>query len=166
MVHFQKARVTLAEMCSMDRVWTVSEDLLPPTLSGSQVDGVGLTQLQLQWWPWLVSKSNPGKVTTLPLLQCWLHYQFSHSVVSDSLWPHGLQDARLPCPSPTPRAYSNSCPSSQWCHPTISYLCRPLLLLPPIPPSIRVSSLHQVAKVLELQLQPQSFQWTRRTYFL
>ena len=46
--------------------------------------------------------------------------QFSHSVVSESLWPHGLQHARLPCPSPTPRAYSNSCPLSWWCHPTIS----------------------------------------------
>ena len=40
--------------------------------------------------------------------------------MSDSLWPHGLQHARLPCPSPTPRVYSNSCPSSRWCHPTIS----------------------------------------------
>ena len=46
--------------------------------------------------------------------------QFSCSVVSDSLWPHGLQHVRLPCPSPTPRACSNSCPSSRWCHPTIS----------------------------------------------
>ena len=46
--------------------------------------------------------------------------QFSCSVVSDSLQPHGLQHARFPCPSPSPRAYSNSCPSSQWCHPTIS----------------------------------------------
>ena len=46
--------------------------------------------------------------------------QFSDSVMSDSLWPHGLQHVRLPCPSPTPRAYSNSCPSSQWCYPTIS----------------------------------------------
>ena len=40
--------------------------------------------------------------------------------MSTSLWPHGLQHARLPCPSPTPRAYSNSCRSSWWCHPTIS----------------------------------------------
>ena len=46
--------------------------------------------------------------------------QFSHSVVSSSLPPHGLQHARLPCPSPTRRACSNSCPMSQWCHPTIS----------------------------------------------
>ena len=46
--------------------------------------------------------------------------QFSHSVVSDSLWPHGLQHVRPPCPSPTPGVYSNSCPLSRWCHPTIS----------------------------------------------
>ena len=46
--------------------------------------------------------------------------QFSHLVVSGSFWPHGLQHARLPCPSPTPRACSNSCPLSRWCHPTIS----------------------------------------------
>ena len=46
--------------------------------------------------------------------------QFSCSVVSDSLPPHGLQHARLSCPSPTPSAYSNSCPSSWWYHPTIS----------------------------------------------
>ena len=46
--------------------------------------------------------------------------QFSHSVMSDSLQPHGPQHSRLPCPSPTPGAYSNSRPSSRWCHPTIS----------------------------------------------
>ena len=54
-----------------------------------------------------------------------LHLQFSsvhfsHSVESDSLWPHESQHARPPCPSPTPRAHSNSCPLSQWCHSTIS----------------------------------------------
>jgi len=46
--------------------------------------------------------------------------QFSRSVVSDSLRPHGLQHAKPLCPSPTPRVYSNSRPSSRWCHPTIS----------------------------------------------
>ena len=46
--------------------------------------------------------------------------QFSRSVVSHSLQPHGLQHTRLPCPSPTPRADSNSCPLHWWCHPTIS----------------------------------------------
>ena len=49
----------------------------------------------------------------------WLSVQFSCSVVSDTLQPHGLQHARTPCPS-TPRAFSNSCPLSRWCHPTIS----------------------------------------------
>ena len=72
---------------------------------------------------------------------------FSHSVMSDSLWPHRLQHTRLPCPSLSPRVCPNSYPLSQWCHPTISYfivnhliLCRPLLLLPLIFPSIRVFS--------------------------
>ena len=46
--------------------------------------------------------------------------QFSHSVVSNSLWPHGLPHTRPPCPSPTPGVYSNKCPLSPWCHPTIS----------------------------------------------
>ena len=46
--------------------------------------------------------------------------QFSCAVTSDSLWPYGLQHARFPCPSPTPGACSNSCPSCWWCHPTIS----------------------------------------------
>ena len=46
--------------------------------------------------------------------------QFCHSVVSNSLQPHRLQHARPPCPLPTPRVYSNSCPVSWWCHPTIS----------------------------------------------
>ena len=64
--------------------------------------------------------------------------QFSHSVVSNSLRRHGLQHTRLPCPSPTPGIYSNSCPLSQWCHPTISSPVCPLLLPPSIFPSIRI----------------------------
>ena len=51
---------------------------------------------------------------------CFSSAQFSRSVVSDPLQPHGLQLARPPCPSPAPGVYSNSCPSSRWCHPTIS----------------------------------------------
>ena len=50
----------------------------------------------------------------------WLSVQFSCSVVSNSLQPHELQDARPPCPSPTPGVYPDPCPSSQWCHPAIS----------------------------------------------
>ena len=59
--------------------------------------------------------------------------------MSNSLQPHGLQHARPPCPSATPRACSNSWPWSWWCHPTISS-CFPLLLLPSIFPSIRIFS--------------------------
>ena len=55
----------------------------------------------------------------LVLVSSWGSVQFSHSVMSNSLWPHGLQHTRLACPSPTPGVYSNSCPLSWWCHPTI-----------------------------------------------
>ena len=54
---------------------------------------------------------------------------FSQSVVSNSLWPHGLEHPRLPCHSPSPGAYSNSCPSSRWCHPTISSYVVPFCCL-------------------------------------
>ena len=57
--------------------------------------------------------------TPYDLQKSFSSLQLSHSVVSNSLWPDGLQHARPPCP-PTPRVYSNSCPSSQWCHPAIS----------------------------------------------
>ena len=60
--------------------------------------------------------------TQIPLQKLWLFstLQFSHSIMSDSLQPHGLQHAKPLCPSPTPRACSNSCPLNQWCHQTIS----------------------------------------------
>ena len=61
--------------------------------------------------------------------------QFSRSVVSNSLRPHGLQQARLPCPSPFLGAYSNSCPLSQWCHPTISSSVIPFSSLQSFPES-------------------------------
>ena len=55
----------------------------------------------------------------MPII-CISLVQFSCSVMSDSVWPHGLQHARPSCPSPTPRAYSNSCASCQWCYSTLS----------------------------------------------
>ena len=102
-----------------------------------------------------------------------LHFssvQSSHLVVSNSLWPHGLQHVRPPCPSPSPGAYSNSRPLSWWCHPTISSSVVPfsshLQSLPDQGLFRWVSSSHQVAKVLEFQLQHRSFQWIFRTDFL
>jgi len=89
--------------------------------------------------------------------------QFSHSVMFDSFRPHALQHARPPCPSPTPGAYPNSCPLSQWCHPTISSSVIPfssrLQFFATSGSFPSVSSSHQVANVLELQLQYQSIQW-------
>ena len=61
-------------------------------------------------------RGHMGKLCTFSLI----FSQFKHSVVSNSLRPHGLQHARPPCPSPTPGVYSNSRPLSQWCHPTVS----------------------------------------------
>ena len=84
--------------------------------------------------------------------------------------PNWLQHARLPCPSPTPGAYSNSCPLSWQCHPTISSSVIPfsscLQSFPASGSFPTSSSLHQVAKVLELQPQHQSLQWIFRIDFL
>ena len=74
----------------------------------------------------------------------WVHcsVQFSCSVVSDSLQPHGLQHARPPCPSPTPGACWNSCPLSQWCHLTISSSVLPFSsCLQSFPASFQMSQL-------------------------
>ena len=76
---------------------------------------------------------NRINITSLSVL-------FSHSVVSDSLWSHGLQLTGPPCPSPTPWVYSNSCPLSRWCHQTISSSVVTFSPLPSIFPSIRVFS--------------------------
>ena len=66
--------------------------------------------------------------------------QISRSAVSDSLWSHGLQHNRPPCLSPIPGGYLNSCPLSQWCHPTISSSVVPFSPRPSIFPSIRLFS--------------------------
>ena len=92
---------------------------------------------------------------------CSSSVKFSHSVISNSLWPHGLQHTRPPCSSPTPRVYSNSCPLSRWCHPTISSSVVPFYSAFNLSQHQGlfkwVSSSHQVAKVLKFQLQHQSF---------
>ena len=85
---------------------------------------------------------------------------FSHSVVSNSLWLHELQHARPPCPSPspTPGVYPNSCPLSRWCHATISSSVIPFSSCLQSFPASGSFQISQVAKVLEFQLQHQSFQ--------
>ena len=132
--------------------------------------------------PLKTESSDSGFYFLLPTLPCgWIQIpfliqltlppsvQFSHSVMSNSLQLCGLQHARPPCPSPTPRAYSNSCPSSWWFHPAISSSVVPFSsLLQSFPASGNdafkgVSSSHQVAKGLEFELQHQSFQWIFRT---
>ena len=92
-------------------------------------------RLEIHNVSWYISVLKQGNWTVCYI--CFSPVQFSHSVMSDSLWPHESQHARPPCPSPTPGVHSNSRPSSQWCH---LILCHPLLLLPPVPPSIRVFS--------------------------
>ena len=86
----------------------------------------------LRLWRWATEFCNQGSNIIRCVLERWVwehHCQgrtsvylssYSSSVMSDSFWPHGLQHARLPCLSPSPGAYSNLCPSSWWCHPTIS----------------------------------------------
>ena len=103
---------------------------------------------------------------SLPLILWWL-LLFSRSVLSDSLWPHGLQHTKLPCPSPSPRVCSNSCPLSR-CHPTISssialFCPQSLPALGCFPVSWLFTSRDQS---IGLHLQPQSFQWIFRVDFL
>ena len=90
--------------------------------------------------------------------------QSSRSVVSDSLWPHELQHARPPCPSPTPGVHSNSYPLSRWYHPAISSSVVPFSSCPQSLPASESFPMSQFfawgGKVLEFQLQHQSFQWT------
>ena len=112
-----------------------------------------------------------GKCTQEKIFNIISHsVQFSCSVVSDSLRPQGPQHARPPCPSLTPRAYSNSYPPSRWCHPTISSSVVPFSSRLPsflASGSFPVTQFFTlVAKVLEIQLQHQSFQWIFKTDLL
>ena len=95
---------------------------------------------------------------------------FSHSVVSDSLRPHGLQHARLPCPSPSPGACSTSCPLCRWCHSVIASSIVPFsscLQSFPASGSFPMSQFFASnGQSMELQLQHQSLQWIFRVDFL
>ena len=94
------------------------------------------------------SRRERSHILSLSEQFCYLFsFQFSRSIVSDSLRPHGLQHARPPCPSPTPGACSNSCPLSRWCHPTNSSSVVPFSSCLPIFPSIRVFSNESVLPI-------------------
>ena len=96
--------------------------------------------------------------------------QFNCSVVSNSLWPHGLQQARPPCPSPTPGVYSDSCPLSRWCHPAISTSAVSFsshLQSFPASGSFQMSQFFTSGgQRIGVSASHQSFQWIFRTDFL
>ena len=100
------------------------------SLPGSSVHGIFQARI-LEW----------GAIA-FSVISCSV--QFSRSVMSDSLWPHESQHARPPCPSPTPRVYSNSCPLSHWCHPAISSSVVPFSSCPQSIPASRSFPLSQV----------------------
>ena len=130
-----------------------------------------------EWLPMIVSSQKTP--SSSPWLPEWFHIsqpsvgsvQSSHSVMSSSLWPHGLQHARLPCPSPKLPELTHT-----QVHPVGDTIQPSHPLSTPSPPAFNlsqhqslfqwVSSSYQVAKVLEFQLQHQSFQWIFRTDFL
>ena len=94
-------------------------------------------------------KKKTIKITKGDICFLWLSaVQFSRSVVSNSLQPHGLQHARLPCALPTPRVFSNSRPLSRWCHPTISSSIIPFSSCPQ---SFRASGVFSSESVLHIR---------------
>ena len=123
--------------------------------SGNEIYGV--LKSTAKWWGCYMVCHNYSVLhcsteTTISTVQS------SHSIVSDSLQPHGLQHARLPCPSPIPGDCSNTCPPSWWCHPTISSSVVPfsscLQSFPASGSFLNSSLFTSVVKVLELQHQP------------
>ena len=117
---------------------------------------------------WMKAKTRRGQ-DTLSELNPLLSVQFSRSVVSNSLWPHELQQAPPPWPSAMPRACSNSCPSGRWCHPNNSPSVFPFsscLQSFPASGSFQMSWFFASGgQSIEFQLQHQSFQWIFRTDF-
>ena len=100
-------------------------------------------------WNWVVTTLNSlyCSYIYIYIYNIWIFFISSvSSVTSNSLRPHGMQHGRPPCPSPTTRVYSNSCPLTRWCHPTITSSVIPLLP-PSVFPSIRVFSNESVLHI-------------------
>jgi len=131
---------------SLSCVWLCCNTMhcSPP---GSSIHGISQARI-LEWVAVSFSRGSSWsrEWTHISCVGRWILYHwatrrqllFSHSVVSNSLWPHGLQHTRLPCPSPFPGACSNSCPLSQWCHPP------PHPLSSPSPPAFNLSQHHNL----------------------
>ena len=127
----QLHKVMCKDMCVCVQLCPALCDPLDCSHSGSSVHG--MSQARILYWvaiSYYRESSWPRNWTCLCCVSCigrqilyhcatWVSIQFSGSVMSDSLQPHGLQQARFLCPSPTSGACSNSCPLSQWYHPTI-----------------------------------------------
>ena len=111
--HFLLQCMKVKSESEVTQLCLILRDPMDCSLPGSFVHGIFQAGV-LEWGAIAFS------VPLVVYIRSFSSVQFSWSVESDSLWLHGLQHAKLPCPSPTPGAYSNSCPSSRWCHPTIS----------------------------------------------
>ena len=91
--------------------------------------------------------------------------QFSHSVASDSLWPHESQHARPPCPSPSPGVHSDSCPSSKWCHPAILSSVAPFCSCPQsLPASESFPMSHLLWWPTNVYTWPETLLWASESY--
>ena len=125
------------------RTKSLSNHLPRPTphthISPGSCSTASTTPYPILWPPLLLPASQsplrPFWTSCFPLKMPSSSVQFSRSVVSNSLRPHESKHARLPCPSPTPRVHSNSCPSTQWCHPAISSSVVPFSCPQPFPAS-------------------------------
>ena len=100
-------------VCSKFRAWVWEEE-------GSYLESKVWAMWDALLIPWICQNETHSVRKKWDAVNTLLFHQFSLSVVSNLLWPHGLQHAMLPCPSPSPGACSNSCPLSWGCHPTIS----------------------------------------------
>ena len=164
-------RIPWTERLAGDSPWDLKESDMTEWLTLTFFSYLTQFTSCCSWINYIISESRlPEGIVFRRLLGGLSSLQFSCSVMSDSLWPHRLQHARLPCPSLTSRGCSKACPLSRWCHPTISSSVVPFSFyrqsLPASGSFPRVSPSHQVAKVSEFQFQHQSFQWIFRTDFL
>ena len=125
--------------------WSLNQSVLPcPVLADASCPAYSFLRKQVRWSASPISWRIFHSLLWSTQWKAFSSVQFSHSVVSYSLWPNETQHARPPCPSPTPGAYSNSWPLSRWCHPTISFSVIPFSSCPqsfPTSGSFQISQL-------------------------